>query len=197
MQRAITGFHLDADGDWVAELVCGHNQHVRHRPPFQVRPWVLDEAGRAARVGTALNCPRCDRCELPDDLRLARSGPRWDATSMPAGLLRAHRLAGGTWGRLLVHEGRLRYAAATDPALDVEIGPGGTQAIPPDVEHHVQPVGPVSFSIDFLAVDRDRPAEQGGDPACWAAMVCQECGVVLDGGPHRPGCPEAGHDQPG
>ena len=30
MQRKITGFHLDEEGYWVAELECGHNQHVRH-----------------------------------------------------------------------------------------------------------------------------------------------------------------------
>jgi hypothetical protein len=26
--------HLDARGEWVAELTCGHQQHVRHQPPF-------------------------------------------------------------------------------------------------------------------------------------------------------------------
>ncbi|MGH2719052.1 MAG: DUF3565 domain-containing protein [Actinomycetota bacterium] len=59
MHRAITGFHQDADGDWVAELECGHSQHVRHRPPFQLRPWVTTESGRAGRIGTALDCPLC------------------------------------------------------------------------------------------------------------------------------------------
>ena len=60
MQRTIIGFHQDEDGDWVAELSCLHNQHVRHRPPFQQRPWVLDESQRAARVGAELDCPLCD-----------------------------------------------------------------------------------------------------------------------------------------
>ena len=39
MQRKITGFHLDEEGHWVAELECGHNQHVRHDPPYVERPW--------------------------------------------------------------------------------------------------------------------------------------------------------------
>ena len=38
VERPITGYHQDELGDWVAELDCGHNQHVRHRPPFQLRP---------------------------------------------------------------------------------------------------------------------------------------------------------------
>ncbi|MGH9092426.1 MAG: DUF3565 domain-containing protein [Acidimicrobiales bacterium] len=65
MERDIVGFRQDDEGDWVAELDCGHGQHVRHRPPFQLRPWVLDEAGRGARLGTPLDCPLCDRAEPP------------------------------------------------------------------------------------------------------------------------------------
>ncbi|HYC31552.1 MAG TPA: DUF3565 domain-containing protein, partial [Gemmatimonadales bacterium] len=53
------GFHQDAEGHWVAELECGHGQHVRHEPPWQVRPWVLTEEGRAARRGTVLACRLC------------------------------------------------------------------------------------------------------------------------------------------
>lgn len=60
MQRAITGFHQDEHGDWVAELACGHGQHVRHKPPFQLRPWVVTAEGRASRIGTELSCVRCD-----------------------------------------------------------------------------------------------------------------------------------------
>ena len=61
MERRIVGFHQDAEGDWVAELDCGHRQHVRHRPPFQLRPWVLDAVGRTGRIGTPLDCRLCDR----------------------------------------------------------------------------------------------------------------------------------------
>ncbi len=56
---AIVGYHVDDEGHWVAELECGHNQHVRHKPPFIERPWVLSEAGRRAKVGTLLPCPKC------------------------------------------------------------------------------------------------------------------------------------------
>lgn len=98
MEHAITGYHPDVEGDWVAELACGHNQHVRHRPPFQVRPWVLSEEGRAGRLGAPLDCPLCDRAELPDE---------------------------------------------------------------------------------------------GGDPACWAGLVCPDCGSFARDGDHRPDCPRS------
>ena len=34
----IIGFHQDEETNWVAELSCGHQQPVRHRPPFTERP---------------------------------------------------------------------------------------------------------------------------------------------------------------
>jgi hypothetical protein len=30
--------------------------------------------------------------------------------------------------------------------------------------------------------------EAGGESACFAHLVCPECGAVLDGGPHVAGC---------
>jgi hypothetical protein len=63
MKQPITGFHLDDDGHWVAELECGHGQHVRHRPPWELRPWVLTAEGRRSRLGVELDCVLCDRGE--------------------------------------------------------------------------------------------------------------------------------------
>ena len=59
MRRRIAGFHQDSESHWIAELECGHTLHVRHEPPWQVRPWVLTAEGRAAMVGTSLDCSRC------------------------------------------------------------------------------------------------------------------------------------------
>ncbi|HET9727154.1 MAG TPA: DUF3565 domain-containing protein [Gemmatimonadales bacterium] len=63
--RRIVGFHQDTEQHWVAELECGHAQHVRHTPPWEVRPWVLTEAGRAERLGTVLPCRLCGEMEKP------------------------------------------------------------------------------------------------------------------------------------
>jgi hypothetical protein len=60
VERRIVGFHQDAESHWVAELDCGHTQHVRHNPPWQSRPWVVTAAGRAAAIGRALPCTQCD-----------------------------------------------------------------------------------------------------------------------------------------
>lgn len=144
------GFHQDDGGTWVAELDCEHTQHVRHSPPFRSAPWVLDDTERDARIGTDLECPLCDRAELPAGLQVVHSTEVWDHKSMPASLRRTHRLAAGVWGRLQVQEGRLRFRARTDPPLEVVVTPQRPQVIPPEVHHEVEPQGPVRFFLEFL-----------------------------------------------
>ena len=63
MKQAITGYHKDEQDDWVAELECGHNQHVRHDPPWQLRHWDTTEEGRKSRIGHQLDCKKCDRSD--------------------------------------------------------------------------------------------------------------------------------------
>ncbi|HJV52402.1 MAG TPA: DUF3565 domain-containing protein [Noviherbaspirillum sp.] len=60
MKKRIVGFHQDDERHWVAELECGHNQHVRHNPPWTNRPWVITPQGRARVLGMELNCKKCD-----------------------------------------------------------------------------------------------------------------------------------------
>jgi len=60
MQQLITGYHTEEEGDRVAQLACGHNQHVRHRPPLIERAWVTTAGGRASMLGAALDCVKCE-----------------------------------------------------------------------------------------------------------------------------------------
>ena len=59
--RRIVGFHQDSENHWVADLECGHTQHVRHDPPWQLRPWVTTAAGRRDFVGQTLQCVECGK----------------------------------------------------------------------------------------------------------------------------------------
>lgn len=65
-EQAIIDYHLDLENHWVAELECGHFQHVRHEPPLTTRPWVLSKSGRESMLGYKLNCKKCDRNEPKD-----------------------------------------------------------------------------------------------------------------------------------
>ncbi|MGV3627533.1 MAG: DUF3565 domain-containing protein [Betaproteobacteria bacterium] len=66
MKQKITGFHQDEIGDWVAELACGHHQHVRHNPPWTNRPRVSTAEGRRSMIGHELACKKCDAGSPPD-----------------------------------------------------------------------------------------------------------------------------------
>ncbi len=151
MRRRIDGFHQDEQGDWVAELSCLHAQHVRHRPPFEERPWVLSTQGRAEHVDSEIDCPLCDRAELPSGLRLARTAGPFDNQTLPSGLLRTHEVGDRTWGLLRVIEGRVELWLGTEPPLERRLQPGDEQALPPRVPHRLTLAGPAVIAVDFLS----------------------------------------------
>jgi hypothetical protein len=68
----ITGYHRDEEGHWVAQLACGHNQHVRHDPPMETRQWVLTRNGRDAMIGFELRCKKCFEGAPHDPRPIAR-----------------------------------------------------------------------------------------------------------------------------
>lgn len=59
VQQKIVYFFQDEERHWVAEMSCGHTQHMRHDPPWQNRPWVETEVGRNQWIGTRLVCKDC------------------------------------------------------------------------------------------------------------------------------------------
>jgi len=61
--RKIVGFHQDDEEHWVADLECGHTQHVRHDPPWQSRPWVVTATGRQGFIGQILLCVECGKSD--------------------------------------------------------------------------------------------------------------------------------------
>jgi tellurite methyltransferase len=150
VSRAITGFTLDAEGHWAAELECGHRQHVRHRPPWELRPWVLTEEGRREHLGIALACVHCGMPALPAGVaRYKLLGPFTNAT-IPPGLLRNHTLKARVWGRIVVLEGELLYVIERDPEVSFVLAPGTHGIVMPEEPHRIEPRGAVRFEIEFL-----------------------------------------------
>lgn len=58
-QPRLNGFHRDEEGHWVAELSCGHTQHLRHLPPWQNRAWVTSPKERQRRLDQPFECGWC------------------------------------------------------------------------------------------------------------------------------------------
>ena len=86
---------------------------------------------------------------LPDDVRLTRTSPLWTESTVPAGLLSAHRIADGVWGRLVVSAGELTLVFEDDPDGAHPLAAGDSAIIPPARPHHVVLDGRVEFSIEF------------------------------------------------
>lgn len=97
------------------------------------------------------------RFELPDEVEVQRSIGPFDAASLPKGLLREHRLKEGTWGRLRIASGQVRFVW-DDAGLEGEavvIVAGSAIIIPPTVPHHLELMeGDFSLEVDFLAQPR-------------------------------------------
>ena len=151
MQRSITGYHCDDLGHWVAELDCGHDQHVRHDPPWQLRPWVVEEAGRNAHLGTPLPCSLCVRRELPTGAVERRVTALFDEHSIPAGLRSRHTTKSGVWAVIEVVEGTLDCRVFTSAPVVLHLRAGDAEAMPPQLEHQVESVGPVRFQVRLLS----------------------------------------------
>lgn len=159
--RAITGFSLDAEGHWVAHLSCGHRQHVRHRPPWELRPWVLTEQGRREHVGVTLPCAPCSMPELPPGLEQYKLAGPFTQTTIPAGLLRRHTLKSGVWGRIVVLEGELVYVIEREPEVSFVLNPDAPGIVMPDEPHHVEPNGSVRFQVEFWTRSANANASSG------------------------------------
>jgi tellurite resistance-related uncharacterized protein len=92
---------------------------------------------------------------LPDAAEPYRRTATFTEASVPAALLNDHSTKQGAWGLIRVEEGRLRYVV-TDPRtapsesiLTPDTAPG---VIEPTMVHHVEPLGPVRFHVEFLRV---------------------------------------------
>jgi tellurite methyltransferase len=146
METTITGFHHDAERDWVAELACGHGQHMRHRPPWILREWVVTEDGRAGKVGESLDCPLCDRIAMPAAASEYKRTATFTELTLPAALRADHRTKAGTWAHIVVENGELDYHVR---GRVQRLAPGRLGLVEPEVPHHVTPVGPVRVHVEF------------------------------------------------
>jgi tellurite resistance-related uncharacterized protein len=92
---------------------------------------------------------------LPQDVVAYKRTPIFDQDTIPAGLQRRHATAAGVWALIVVLEGqlRLRVLDGSAPRLLEAQTPG---VLAPQQPHEVEPVGPVSFFVEFY---KHAPAE--------------------------------------
>lgn len=102
---------------------------------------------------------------LPDGLEPYRRTALFTEVTVPAGLLKDHTTKQGTWGVIHVSAGQLRYRITDprrEPSETLLSGNAAPGIVEPTILHHVEPVGPVQFCVEFhRAGERDASAVSG------------------------------------
>ncbi len=99
---------------------------------------------------------------IPEGFTLARTTDVFDRDTVPNGLLRAHRVAAGIWGRLVVHDGQVRFVFEDTPDEPIAVDAGDAVVIPPSRYHHVELDGPARFAVEFYRPDVDQTGHGDG-----------------------------------
>lgn len=85
---------------------------------------------------------------IPEGLSAYNRTPVFTEQTVPKALLADHNTKTGVWGLIQVESGKLRY---TIPGrkLEQELTPGAPGVVKPEELHHVTPLGPVRFFVEF------------------------------------------------
>jgi len=99
------------------------------------------------------NDPVPPASRLPEGLEPYSRTATFTEETIPAGLRKDHTTKAGSWGLIRVEQGVLRYRV-TDPRrvpMERDLTPE-TEAgvVEPTILHHVEPIGPVRFHVEFL-----------------------------------------------
>lgn len=85
---------------------------------------------------------------IPEGLSAYNRTPVFTEQTVPKALLADHNTKAGVWGLIQVESGKLRY---TIPGrnFEQELTPGAPGVVKPEELHHVTPLGPVRFFVEF------------------------------------------------
>ncbi len=118
--------------------------------PAQTAPAQTAPAQTApAQTAPAQTAPAQTAPVMPPGLTLTRTTPEFTESSVPPGLLRAHHVAAGLWGRVCVRAGELRFVFEDSPGTSHQLRAGDSLDIPPAVAHRVEPADTVRFVVEF------------------------------------------------
>ncbi len=91
--------------------------------------------------------------QRPDTLPADAAGYRhlgpFDQDSLPAGLLREHRLKEDVWGVLTMLDGVIGFCWDDAEGGGVELAAPASLIIPPTIAHHLEVRGPFALAIEF------------------------------------------------
>ena len=86
---------------------------------------------------------------LPTTVSFYAKSPEFTEDTVPKNLLESHRTKAGTWAKIVVMEGKLRYRIREPEIEENKLSPDRHGVVEPDVPHQVQPLGRVRFFLAF------------------------------------------------
>lgn len=87
--------------------------------------------------------------DLPVNVVSYKRTPEFSEDTVPKGLLNAHQTKEGTWGKIVILEGGLRYRILEPEMELIELSPSRHGVVEPTVLHDVAPLGAVRFYVEF------------------------------------------------
>ena len=85
---------------------------------------------------------------LPNGLKAYKRTPVFTEKTVPKGLLADHNTKTGVWGQIHVESGELNYVIPSKGQSHL-LTPGIVGTVMPEQRHHIEPVGPVQFFVEF------------------------------------------------
>lgn len=113
-----------------------------------IEPYVHDPAEGVLWFGCELP-EAAELPEIPPGYTLVRTTPTFTSDTVPTGLLNAHRVADGVWGRIRVQAGTVVFVFDDDAQRPVVLAAGDHLDIPPQRRHHVEPDVDAIFEVEF------------------------------------------------
>lgn len=89
-----------------------------------------------------------EKTPLPQDVAAYKRTTVFTEATIPKGLLNDHATKEGVWGVIHVTEGQLRYRVP-GRKIDEVLSPAQSGIIRPTEIHRVEPIGKVSFFVEF------------------------------------------------
>ncbi|WP_071819919.1 DUF1971 domain-containing protein [Acaryochloris marina] len=86
---------------------------------------------------------------LPKNVTAYRQTSVFTQDTIPNALLHSHTTREGSWGKLCVISGQLRYQILTNPPEEHVISSELPGIIEPKISHKVEPIGSVEFYVEF------------------------------------------------
>ena len=86
---------------------------------------------------------------LPEGVAPYSRTAEFSAESIPENLRRSHRTKAGTWAKIVILEGALRYRILEPAVREFDLSADRHGVVAPEQRHEVEAVGDVLFYVEF------------------------------------------------